>query len=137
MSFSSQSGSRLAAEMNVTPLIDVLLVLLIIFMIITPNDPHGLNTVIPQRPQGKTISPDTPIVLQISQSPNGSALLAINHQKIEWAELENRLLSIYKSRPGGVLFVKGDADVDFELVAQAIDVAYGANVRRIGLIPSD
>jgi len=136
MSFSAKSGSRPSAEMNVTPLIDVLLVLLIIFMIITPNDPHGLTTAIPQ-PQGKTASPDTPIVLQISQDWKGTPLIAINHQELAWAELENRLVSIYKSRPDGVLFVKGEADVDFEYIADAIDIAHGANVRRVGLIPAD
>ena len=122
--------------MNVTPLIDVLLVLLIIFMIITPNDPHGLNTVIPQ-PKGKSEAVDAPIVLQIMQTPKGPPSLAINQQKIEWAELKDRLLGIYKFRPDGVLFVKGDADVDFEYVAQAIDLANSANVHRVGLIPAD
>lgn len=120
--------------MNVTPLIDILLVLLIIFMIITPNDPHGLTTSIPQ-PQGKSAAKDTPIVLEISQAKNGQSTIALNQQKLGWKDLHDRLLAIYKFRPDGVLFVKGDADVDFEYVAEAIDVAYSVNVRRVGLIP--
>jgi biopolymer transport protein TolR len=132
MSFSSQSGK---AEMNVTPLIDVLLVLLIIFMIISPNDPHGFTTSIP-RPKGKTDAPnDAPIVLEIGQTKDGAASLALNQQKLDWKELKDRLVAIYKSRPNGVLFVKGQSDVDFEFVADAIDIAHGANVRRVGLIP--
>jgi biopolymer transport protein TolR len=123
--------------MNVTPLIDVLLLLLIIFMIITPNDPHGLNALIPQSKEKSGPTADAPIALQIMQAPKGPPSLAINQQKLEWAELENRLLGIYKSRPDGVLFVKGDADVDFEYVAEAIDLAHSANVRRVGLIPAD
>jgi len=134
MSFALGAGGRPAAEMNVTPLIDVLLVLLIIFMIITPMDPHGLYTAVPQE-HGKPASDDTPIVLQLTQAKNGAPLLSINRQEVVWAELQSRLLEIYKSRPDGVLFIKGDADVDFEYVAEAIDTAHNVNVKRVGLIP--
>lgn len=119
--------------MNVTPLIDVLLVLLIMFMIITPMDPHGLYTAVPQD-HGKA-APDAPIVLQLTQTKNGVPFLSINRQEVVWEELQSRLVSIFKSRSDGVLFIKGDADVDFEYVAQAIDTAHSANVQRVGLIP--
>ena len=135
MSFVLRHGSRPAAEMNVTPLIDVLLVLLVIFMIITPNDPHGLMADIPQQQQGKSAAPESPIVLEITWNAKGSPSLAINRRKIEWTELKQRLLEIYKSRADGVMFVKGDSNLDFEYVAQAIDVAHSANVRRVGLMP--
>jgi biopolymer transport protein TolR len=108
--------------------------LLIIFMIITPMDPHGLYTAVPQE-HGKPASDDTPIVLQLTQAKNGAPLLSINRQEVVWAELQSRLLEIYKSRPDGVLFIKGDADVDFEYVAEAIDTAHNVNVKRVGLIP--
>ena len=134
MSFALGSSGKPAAEMNVTPLIDVLLVLLIIFMIITPMDPHGLYTAVPQE-QGKSASAETPIVLQLTQVKNGAPALSINTQQVVWAELAARLLEIYKSRPDGVLFIKGDKDVDFEYVAEAIDTAHNANVKRVGLIP--
>lgn len=134
MSVALGSGSKPAAEMNVTPLIDVLLVLLVIFMIITPMDPHGLYTAVPQR-DGTAAPPDAPIVLQVTQVKNAAPELSINKQPVVWAELSARLLEIYKSRPDGVLFIKGDSDVDFEYVAEAIDTAHNANVKRIGLIP--
>lgn len=134
MSLALGTGGKPAAEMNVTPLIDVLLVLLIIFMIITPMDPHGLYTAIPQE-HGRSTSEDTPIVLQLTEAKNGAPFLSINRQQVVWAELESRLVEIYKSRNDGVLFIKGDAEVDFEYVAEAIDTAHNANVKRVGLIP--
>lgn len=134
MSFNLGSPRGLAAEMNVTPLIDVLLVLLIIFMIITPVEPRGLFANIPQ-PSGNAPPTDSAIVLQLSQSSNGIPSLAINHQQLKWDRLRNRLLEIYKSRADGVLFIKGESDVEFEYVARAIDVAHGANITRVGLIP--
>ena len=134
MSFALGNCGKPAAEMNVTPLIDVLLVLLIIFMIITPMDPHGLYTAVPQE-HGKSSERENPIILQLIQVKNGAPSLAINHEKVLWAELKKTLLEIYKSRPNGVLFIKGDADLDFEYVAEAIDTAHSANVSRVGLIP--
>jgi len=134
MSLALGTGGKPAAEMNVTPLIDVLLVLLIIFMIITPMDPHGLYTAIPQE-HGKATSDDTPIVLEVTESKKGAPVLSINRQQVVWAELESKLVEIYKSRNDGVLFIKGDSDVDFEYVAEAIDTAHNANVKRVGLIP--
>lgn len=134
MSVALGSGSKPAAKMNVTPLIDVLLVLLVIFMIITPMDPHGLYTAVPQK-DGTAAPTDAPIVLQVIQVKNAAPELSINKQPVVWAELSARLLEIYKSRPDGVLFIKGDSDVDFEYVAEAIDTAHNANVKRVGLIP--
>jgi biopolymer transport protein TolR len=134
MSFNLGASGRPAAEMNVTPLIDVLLVLLIIFMIITPMDPHGLFTDVPQQ-KGKDLQPDALIVLQLKQEKNGVPSLSINHQTLPWSELAARLLDVYKSRADRVLFVQGDPDVEFDYVAQVIDTAHGVNIRRIGLIP--
>jgi biopolymer transport protein TolR len=74
-------------------------------------------------------------VLQLTQAKNGAPFLSINRQQVVWAELQSRLLEIYKSRHDGVLFIKGDADVDFEYVAEALDTAHNANVKRVGLIP--
>ncbi|HWC20309.1 MAG TPA: biopolymer transporter ExbD [Terriglobales bacterium] len=134
MSLNMGSDGRPAAQMNVTPLIDVLLVLLIIFMIITPMDPHGLFTEVPQKSR-KPAPAETAIVLELKKDKAETPGLSINHQPLVWADLRNRLIEIYKSRANGVLFIKGDSDVEFEYVAEAIDTAHSANVRRVGLIP--
>jgi len=134
LSFNLGAGGRPAAEMNVTPLIDVLLVLLVIFMIITPMDPRGLFTDVP-RQKGKGAEPEAPIVLQLKQDKSGIPSISINQQALAWNELAGRLVDIYKSRADRVLFVRGDPDVDFEYVAQVIDTANSVNVRRVGLIP--
>lgn len=107
MSFNLGAGGRPAAEMNVTPLIDVLLVLLIIFMIITPTDPHGLFTEVPEQ-KGKDAQVNVPIVLQLKQEKSGVPSLSINQQALAWADLRSRLIDIYKLRADRVLFVKGD-----------------------------
>ena len=123
------------SEINVTPLIDVLLVLLIIFMVIVPVAPKGLDALIPQLPQERTTpmeQPDT-IVVQVQASGAGTAY-KINEQPFAKAELESKLLEIFSTRQEKVMFVKGDPGLEFNQVAEVIDLGHQAGVDRIGLI---
>jgi len=122
--------------MNVTPLIDVLLVLLIIFMVITPLTPKGLEALVPQPPpphQPETQT-DRTVVVQVLLD-NGKVKLKINQEDVALENLQQRLIDIFKTRAERVMFVKGDPEVEFQNVAQVIDIAKGTNViDRIGLI---
>ena len=134
---SMTTGSRQGAEINVTPLIDVLLVLLIIFMVIVP--PHNLgekaDIPLPQKTDTPRPEPQETIVLQLHDlGEEKLPALKINQQDVSWDKLEGRLRAIFEARSEKVAFVKGDADLDFQYVAYAIDVAHHAGAERVGLL---
>lgn len=131
-------GRSASADMNVTPLIDVLLVLLIINMILLPHT-FGEKALIPQQSADlPPKAPEKPIVIQLQETGEGQRpILKINQQDVSWDTLEAKLHEIYSLRMEKTIFVKGDPEVDFQYVADVIDVSHHAGVLQIGLMGSD
>jgi len=134
MSAGTSGGS--VSEINVTPLIDVLLVLLIIFMVIVPVTPKGLQTQVPQPPKNKTQDQpnDRTIVVQVISNGAGAPAYKINDTDFSKSALEPKLEEIYATRNEKVMFIKGDKDLDFSKIAEVVDFGHQAGVDTIALI---
>ena len=133
MAVGGKKGGAMA-DMNVIPLIDILLVLIIIFMVITPLTPKGLSALVPQPPppdakQQPELEQKT-VVVQVLENN----VLKINEDVVDWTTLGPRLNEIFKLRAEKVAFVKGDDTVVFATVARAIDVMRASGVEKVGLI---
>ena len=137
MGMSGGSSGGAVSEINVTPLIDVLLVLLIIFMVIVPVTPKGLEALVPQPPKNPQQDKpnDRTIVLQVTSRPGGGVPgYKINDQDFAKSGIVPELTQIFSTRQEKVMFIKGDKDLDFGPVAEAIGFGHQADVANIGII---
>jgi biopolymer transport protein ExbD len=132
MDVGSSSGGAMASP-NIVPLIDILLVLIIIFMVITPLTPKGLDTLVPQpspnQQQNQELENKT-VVVQVLKDGK----VKINSEDATWETLGPRIEQVFKDRAEKVAFVKGDNDVEFRQVARAIDIMRGSGIDKVGLI---
>jgi biopolymer transport protein ExbD len=130
-------GGGYSSEINVTPMIDILLVLLIIFMVIVPTVPKGLDALVPQPPKTSTPTPSDPtrtIVVQVLYRAGAAPEYKINETDVAKRDLLPRLTDIYANRAERIMFVRGDDNVDFRYIADVIDMGKAANVDHIGLM---
>lgn len=132
MAATSENVKGLAADINVTPMIDVLLVLLIIFMVIVPAVPRGESALVPRA--SNTSTPGDPVVLEVLKGNGNSVVLRINQQAVAEGELQSRLAAVYANRAQRVLFVKGDERLSFAEIVKVIDISHAAGVNQIGLM---
>ncbi len=145
MSMTTGGGGGYSSDINMTPMIDILLVLLIIFMVIVPVTPKGLDALVPHPPKNPQQEPkniDRTIVVQVLHQAGKLPSYKINETDVyngaggpaAQKELLARLTEIYANRAERVMFVKGDDDIDFHYVAEVIDIGRSANVDHIGLM---
>ncbi len=125
------SGKK--AEINVTPMIDVLLVLLIIMMVILPQKPTGLDATVPQPPLDNNQPPPPPRDIVVSVHPDRT--LDINTEPVTWTDLADRLKQTLARRPDGIFYIAAAPSLDFEDVARVLDEARGAGIDRVALMP--
>jgi biopolymer transport protein TolR len=133
MTMSNGNSGSMTSEINVTPMIDVLLVLLIIFMVIVPALPKGEAVLAPAAAKNHGAEEST-VVLEVLKGAAGEASFKLNQHEVARQDLAARLTEIYANRAQRVLFVKGDDKVSFSEIAQVIDLGHAAGVDHIGLM---
>jgi biopolymer transport protein ExbD len=135
MSVGGRKGVK--SEPNIVPLIDILLVLLIIFMVIQPRIPNGLDALVPQPNPDQENQQEEPDVRTVVVSIDAAGALKINQDDVQKEYLGARLEEIFKTRAERTMFVRGDKEINFGAVAEVIDIAKGAGIDKIGLITED
>lgn len=129
------NGTRRAvSEINVTPLIDVLLVLLIIFLVIQPAKQSGLNSQIPQPSRPGAETPPSTVVVEVEPGPDKQPVYKINEKPFARSEVTNELRAIFAARSDRTIFVKGDASLTYQDVAEVVDMGHRAGVQNIALM---
>lgn len=123
------------ADINVTPMIDILLVLMIIFMVIHPPDSHGFDAAVPQ-PADKAVpnnEPNRDLVISV----HANQVVDLNQESTSVADLPARLLSVFQRSIPRVVFIRGDHDLAYREVAEVIDIVRAAGAQRIALMPGE
>ena len=133
MSISYKGGINLTNEINVTPMIDVLLVLLIIFIMAVPMMRKAIDLQLPDPKPPETPQPPSKDQIVLQVLPGG--VIKINQEEVAPENLLARLREIYDPRPDKIIFVKGDPSVKYQEVIAAMDVARGAGVKVLGIPP--
>lgn len=132
MAMNVSPGGQVRAAINMTPMIDVLLVLLIIFMAISPQTPQGMNAALPRDAgQESPSEPESAVVLAIAKDGR----YTLNTEVVDADALADRLTAVYARRASRILFLKGAPELEFGTVASAIDTARSVNVSQIALMP--
>lgn len=130
----SGSTGEMTSSINVTPMIDILLVLLIIFMVIVPAVPRGERALSPRLSSVVHRADPNAVVLEVLKGSGAQPTYRINEQDVAWNELPARLTAIYANRAERVLFLKGDDALSFTQVAQVIDISHAAGIDHVGLM---
>jgi biopolymer transport protein TolR len=126
-------ANGISSSINVTPLIDVLLVLLIIFMVIVPVTPKGVGAQLPQSQEGDAALSKA-VVVSVLGAGNSGVTYKINQEDVAKNDLLPRLTAIYANRADRVMFVRGDNEVQYSQIAEVIDAGHSAGVDRVGLM---
>ena len=140
MGFSTAGGGPSRPEMNVTPLIDILLVLIIVFMVIVATTKeYKVDALLPKPATAHQPHRNerTVVIQVIWDAQNRVPLLKINQETVPWERLESDLERIFLGRAEKVVYVKGDESLDFEYVAQVVAEAHNAGINRVALLTKD
>jgi len=138
MAFSTNGasgGDGLSSDINVTPLIDVLLVMLIIFMVIVPEMPRGLNSALPSPASRGAVdeAADHPILVEVKSGPT-TTLYVVDGADVKQAELASRLAKLLSQTSARLTLLKADASLDFGVIAGVIDTGHAAGAESVGLV---